>query len=380
MSAVELAQELVRINTGNPPGNEGKVADVIEKRLKDAGFEVERVEIAAGRPNLIVKWEGEAGRTLVLHGHMDTIPAGSGWVHDPFGAVIEGGKLYGRGACDMKGGLAAMVVALENLKKSGWKPKGTLIFVASANEEMGDNEKIGIRAMAPKLKELVGKEGLMVLGDTTDFNITIAEKGVLWIEVISHGKEAHGSTPWKGINAIEKLGKFLIALNKLEFKTNHPLLGKSTISINTISGGYKTNAVPELAKATVDIRLVPGDKKEDILKRVRDIIEELKKDDKDMNIEIREMIYLEPIETQADQPFISIIKDAVKEAIGREPEIRGEHGSTGASIFMRSAGLHTVACGPGKPEQAHTKDEWIEVKDIEAGVKFFELLARKYLS
>lgn len=379
MNAIELAQELIRLNTGNPPGNESLVAGVLEKRLRAAGFNMERVEIAAGRPNLISTWDGGPGKTLVIMGHMDTIPAGQGWKHDPFGAVIENGKLYGRGAADMKGSLASIVVALENLKKSGWRPKGKLIFVAAVNEEMGDNEEIGMKALANTLKGVVGKDGAIVFGDTSDFTITIAEKGVLWLEIVSHGKEAHGSTPWKGVNAIEKLGKFLIALNDMEFTTNNPLLGKSTISINTISGGYKTNAVPELAKASVDIRLVPGDSKDKVMARIRALAEDMKKKDNDMNIEVKEMVYMEPVETPTNQPIVSVLKEAVKEATGRDAEVRGEHGATGASIFKQRMGICTVACGPGRMDQAHTKDEWIETKDIEHGVRLFEALAKKYL-
>jgi len=379
MTAIELAQELIRLNTGNPPGNESRVANVLEKRLKAAGFPVERIELAAGRANLIVEWDGGPGKTLVIIGHMDTIPAGQGWRHDPFGAVIENGKLYGRGASDMKGSLASIVVALEQLKKSGWKPHGKLIFVAAANEEMGDTEDIGMGAMAGKLKEMAGKDGILVFGDTSDFTITVAEKGVLWLEVLSRGKEAHGSTPWKGINAIEKIGKFLIALNNMEFTTNHPLLGKSTISINTISGGYKTNAVPETAKASVDIRLVPGDSKDNIMARIRDLIAEMKRKDGDMNIDVKELVFMEPVETPATQPIVAVLKEAVKEATGRNAEVRAEHGATGASMFKKRTGMLTVACGPGKMEQAHTKDECIDVKDIENGVKLFEALAKKYL-
>jgi succinyl-diaminopimelate desuccinylase len=380
MGAIELAQELIKLNTGNPPGNESRVADVVEKRLRQAGYEVERIEHAAGRANLIAKWDGGPGKTLVIHGHMDTIPAGQGWVHNPFGAVIEKGRLYGRGACDMKGGLASIVVALENLKKGGWRPRGKLIFAASANEEMGDTDEIGMRAVANRLKEIAGKDGLLVLGDTTDFNITVAEKGVLWLEVISHGKEAHGSTPWKGINAIEKLGKFLIALNNTEFTINHPLLGRSTISINTISGGYKTNAVPESAKATLDIRLVPGDSKESVMGKIKDLAAKMRKEDNDMSLEFKEITYLDPVESPAKQAFVPMLKSVVKETTGKEAVVLGEHGSTGASMFAKNTGLHTVACGPGRPEQAHTKDEWIETRDIDAGVKFFEALAKKYLA
>lgn len=379
MGAIELAQELIRLNTGNPPGNESRVANVLEKRLKASGFSVERVELAAERANLITTWDGGPGKTLVIIGHMDTIPAGQGWKHDPFSAVIENGKLFGRGAADMKGSLASIVVALEQLKKSGWKPKGKLIFVAAANEEMGDTEDIGMGAMAARLRAMAGKDGILVFGDTTDFTITVAEKGVLWLEVISHGKEAHGSTPWKGINAIEKLGKFLIELNNMEFTTNHPLLGKSTISINTISGGYKTNAVPELAKASVDIRLVPGDSKEKIMARIKALADEMKKKDGDMNIEVKETVFMEPVETPVNQPIVAILKQVVKEATGRDAEVRGEHGATGASLFRKRTGLLTVACGPGKMEQAHTKDECIDTKDIENGVKLFEALAKKYL-
>ena len=228
---VELTKELIKVNTGNPPGNEEPVVEILAERMKKLGNEVNILEAAKGRPNLLSIWKGEGSKKLVLMGHTDTIPAGERWVHDPFGGIVENNRIYGRGSADMKGSLAAMVIAMEELKEEGWNPKGELMFLACCNEEMGDPEGIGMSYVVDKINA-----DLMIIGDVSDFNIIIAEKGLLWLEFTSVGKDAHGAMPWLGVNAIENLGKFLIKMKEdLKFSVRHPLLEESTLSINTIS-------------------------------------------------------------------------------------------------------------------------------------------------
>jgi succinyl-diaminopimelate desuccinylase len=380
-SLVKLAQQLIQTNTSNPPGVEQAVADILIKRLKAAGLEIKIFEAAAGRPNVLAIWRGKTkGKTLLLNGHMDTVPAGpaEGWKSDPFSGKIINGKLYGRGATDMKGCLASMVSTVEALKKEGWEPKGTLAIIFCSNEEMGDLEKIGLRFSAKKLAGELGKIDCMLIGDVSGLEIVIAEKGVLWLEFTAHGKEAHGSMPWLGINAIEKLGAFLMELRKLPLPASNPLLGKSTISINTINSGYKTNVVPALAKSTVDIRLVPGEDKKDVEKAIQNLVKIMHATDPDMNIEMKEVMYSDPVETKASEPFVRQLADVVKEVTGRQPDIKGEHGSTGAIVFQNEH-IPTVVFGPGKPGDAHIVDETVSIDELVAAADIYVAFAKRFL-
>lgn len=369
---VSLAQKLVQADSSNPPGKEKAIVDILAKELK--GFcKIKCIEMAKDRPNLLAIF-GSGDKKLIIHGHTDTVPAGPGWKFPPFSAKIINGKLYGRGATDMKGTLAAIVAAFRSLKQSKWKPKGQLIFLACCNEEMGDGEEIGMRYMAKKIKG-----GLVLLTDTTDFNITSAEKGALWLEFISKGKEAHGATPWKGVNAIEKLAKFISELNKLFLPGAHHILGRSTISVNMISGGMKTNVIPAFCKARADIRIVPKEKKEDVIKALQGLIDQLKKEDKDLNIKIKELLYLAPVEIDTTKPYVSTFVSCAQEVLGKPIQFVGEHGATGAGVFIK-VGNPTLVFGPGKPELCHVKDEYIEINDLVKAAQIYAEFAKKFLS
>lgn len=369
---VRLAQKLVQADSSNPPGKEKAVVDILAKELKDF-CKIKYIEVAKDRPNLLATF-GSGDKKLILNGHTDTVPAGPGWKFPPFSAKIINGKLYGRGATDMKGTLAAIVAALKALKQSKWKPKGQLIFLACCNEEMGDGEEIGMRYMAKKIKG-----DLVLLTDATDFNITSAEKGALWLEFISKGKEAHGATPWKGVNAVEKLAKFVSELNKIFLPGAHHLLGKSTISVNMISGGMKTNVIPAICKARVDIRIVPKEKKEDAIKALQGLIDQLKREDKDLNIKIKELLYLAPIEIDTAKPYVGTFVSCTQKVLGKTVQFVGEHGATGAGVFIK-AGNPTLVFGPGKPELCHVKDEYIEIEDLVKAANIYAEFAKAFLS
>ncbi len=380
-SIVKLAQQLIQANTSNPPGVEKPVADILIKRLKAAGLEIKTFEAAAGRPNVLAIWKGKTkGKTLLLNGHMDTVPTGpaDNWKNDPFSGKVVNGQIYGRGSTDMKGCLASMVSMIEELKKDKWEPKGTLALLFCSNEEMGDLEKIGLRFVAKKLSGELSKVDCMIIGDVTGLDIIVAEKGVLWLEFMAKGKEAHGSMPWLGINAIEKLGSFLIELRKMPLTTSHPLLGKSTISINTMSGGYKTNVVPATAKSTVDIRLVPGEDKDEVKKAINNLIKIMHASDPDMNIEMKEVLYAPPVETDAGAEFIRQLSDTVKKVAGKQPDIKGEHGATCAAVF-KAEGIPTVACGPGKPSMSHIVDETVAIDELVAAADIYSAFAKRFL-
>jgi succinyl-diaminopimelate desuccinylase len=376
---VKLAQQLIRVNTSNPPGNEKAAADILVKRLRALGLEVKIFEATRGRPNVLGIWKGRGNKTLILHGHLDTVPAGEGWRFDPFSGRVEAGKIYGRGATDMKGCLAAMISAISMLRRERWQPAGTLMFLACANEEMGDPEEIGLKYVAPRLAKLVTKPALSVLGDATDFEISIAEKGVLWLELVSKGKEAHGSMPWLGVNAVEKLAKVIPELRKLLLPIQHPLLGGSTISVNTISGGFKTNVIPDRARAAIDIRLVPGEDPKKVKALIAKLLARMKGDDPKINIEIKKLLYIAPVEIDMAQLGVAELVEAVRSVIHRKAKFRGSHGATGAG-FLIKAGIPAIMCGPGKPELAHAKNEHIKIDDLVKAARIYAAFAKSFLA
>lgn len=372
---VSLTKKFVSINTSNPPGKEERLANVLERLFRQLGFKTQRIELIPGRANIIATL-GEGKKTLIFIAHMDTVPAGEGWKNNPFSGIVIGNKIYGRGATDMKGCIASMVEAVASLRREGWKPKGTLKFAFCVNEEMGDAEKIGMQAIIPRIGS--PKDSLVVMGDTSDFKITVAEKGVLWLELICYGREAHASMPWTAINALEKLNKVIYHLNQEKIEGEHKLLGKSTISTTVMNAGIKTNIIPGIAKAQLDIRIIPGKKKEEVIDIIKRVINRLKKEDRDINVEIKEIMYYPPVESRAAPSTIDMLKNIIS-SYGKEPVVIGEHGATGAGFFVH-AGFPTIVFGPGKPENCHIKDEYIEIDDLIKATQIYREFIKKYLS
>ncbi|MEM3811492.1 MAG: M20/M25/M40 family metallo-hydrolase, partial [Thermoplasmata archaeon] len=221
---VSLTLDLIRAKSENPPGNEEVVADIIENRLKNY-LSFERIEVSESRVNLIFG----TGEDIVFNGHMDTVPIGVGWVHDPTGEVFNG-RIYGRGSSDMKGALATIIVAIEEIIDSGQKEKlKKCKFAFVADEEAGGN--FGTKSIIGKIK---GKYGVVMEGSVNSGIVYIRPgvRGSLWIELVSYGKSAHASNPAGGVNAILNLADLLVSLKNVNFKfEKHPYLPSPTISI-----------------------------------------------------------------------------------------------------------------------------------------------------
>ncbi|MGB9521968.1 MAG: M20 family metallopeptidase, partial [Anaerolineales bacterium] len=228
----KICQDLIRIDTTNPPGNERAAAQYLCNTLKSVGFEDKWIDHDAQRATLIARLPGNGGRAaLVFNGHTDVVPVGkSDWLYPPFAGAIEDGKVWGRGASDMKGGLAAMVIAAKAIAKSGIRLKGDLILTATAGEEVN---MLGAQSLAalPEAKHWQA----VVISEPTSNQLGLAERGVLWVEFTTHGKTAHGSTPELGKNAITMMIQLLNEFEKLEIPFQpHPILGNFTQSINMI--------------------------------------------------------------------------------------------------------------------------------------------------
>ena len=358
-AAVTLAQQLIRLNTTNPGATEGAAAHLIADRLQGAGTQIEFNELSPGRENLIVRYgEGKEGTTLCFSGHLDTVPIGNAkWTRDPFCGEVEGDRLWGRGSTDMKGGIAALVVAFERLRARGLSRPLTLLLTVS--EETGCQ---GARSIVSK----AGRVGALVIAEPTSCRVAISHKGALWLRVRVTGKSAHGSRPELGANAIDMMfGALQDTRDLIAAMRPHPVLGAATSNVGSIAGGTATNMVPDFCEATVDIRLIPGARASDVVTRLRSTLKS--------SISLETILALDPVETASTNPWIA---NAVRLA---HATCRSSEMPTTASFFTDASvlgpGLNNppiAIVGPGDPALAHQVDEWCSVDAIERTTELYE--------
>jgi len=367
-----LLQQLVRIPSVNPdnePGTsqtgEETIAVFLSGWLESIGAQVTLEEIRPGRPNLIARFAPCDGRPRILLGpHLDTVGVG-GMTIDPFGGEIRDGRLWGRGACDTKGPMAAMLWALhENRDLLAGLPVA-VDFVAFMGEESG---QWGSRDFVKNHGE---EYVFAMIGEPTSMDIVHATKGSLWATLRATGRAAHSSMPERGENAILKLTR---ALDRLDCHLGaqladftHPLLGRSTLNIGVIRGGSRPNIVPDLAEAEIDIRITPSlIAAGGALKLLGETI-----DCHELPLEIINPHENPPMETPADHPMI-------RRLLANGPTIQ----TTGAPWFSDAAhlsngGVPSICIGPGAIEQAHTADEFIELAALRDGAEFLTRFIRE---
>ena len=358
-ASVRLAQDLVRIDTVNPPGRESLAAQVIAQRLAPLGIRIEMYDLSPGRASLVARYRAsESVPSLCFSGHLDTVPLGiTTWSRNPHGGEIADGKLWGRGSTDMKGGIAAMVVAFERLCAIGGEHPITLALTAS--EETGCQ---GAHSLLGKL----GKIGALVIGEPTNGELAIAHKGVLWLRLKTRGTAAHASRPELGENAIERMLDALTATRKLTFRVNpHPLLGGPTYSMGTIVGGSATNIVPDMCEATIDIRIVPGMD----LARVQQDIKNLT----GCETEVQQVLGLPAVESPADDPWLRRVGQLAQRIFGVRSGPASASFFTDASVLAPALGHPpTAIIGPGNPALAHQVDEWCSLAAIDRATDLYE--------
>lgn len=363
MNEIYLTQELVRINSENPPGNEKAIAKYIKDFLDDLKISSELIEFEKNRCDVVASIG--SGKGMMFNGHMDTVPIGGNWTFDPFGGKISNGKVYGRGASDMKGGIASILAAVKNLSKQNFKKKLLLTFV-------GDEEDFGKGSdyLIKNRKELFRDVKYGIMCECTSLYPRIAQKGLVRIKVKFKGKAAHASNPELGDNAIYKAAEFIQELRKLieELKKRkNPMLGSGTISVGTINGGTKINVVPDSCNIEIDRRIIPGETINYASEQIRKILKRLKLD---ADVEIYHGSRL-PMQLDKNLELIKILKSITK------TKLTGEAGYTEAELFYRDAGVPCFGFGPGIDEQAHVTDEYIPIKNLQRATKIYEELIRK---
>ena len=357
MNVEELLARLVAIDSVNPslvPGAAGEkaIADFVADWADSAGLSVEVLERTSGRPNVLVRTtKGRAGRRLLLCGHLDTV--GVGDMTDPFTPRVEDGKLYGRGAYDMKAGLAAALVACRDANVTGLV--GEVLVAAVADEE---HASAGVRDVLARTVA----DGAIVC-EPTELRIGVAHKGFVWTEIEVVGRSAHGSRPQLGVDAIMKTGPVLVALDRLNSElreTRHPRLGPGTLHASLISGGREESTVPDRCVLTVERRTLPGETVADVEQDVADLLARCQLHDPEFTATARTTMSREPFEAAEDSEVVR----ALTASIGPNAEVVG-CSYWADSAFLAAAGIPTVLFGPGG-DGAHARVEWVDLADTVA--------------
>ncbi|MGD1153193.1 MAG: M20 family metallopeptidase [Syntrophales bacterium] len=374
---VGLCQELIRIVSVNPPGDEIRIAEYVGGILSKAGLEVEIIRHSPARASLLAVLKSSRQIAPLLYSaHFDTVPLGvEKWSHEPFDAVISDGRIWGRGAADMKGGMAALIVAATELARSGLPLRGDLILALTAGEEV---DSLGATAIASRSQ--LGPVQAVIIPEPSDNDIYIAEKGALWLELSTHGKTAHGAMPELGENAVLMMVDLIRELQKLQipFK-EHPMLGGFSMSVNTIQGGMKTNVVPDNCVVTVDMRTVPGQRHEAIVEWVKGMIAELSRRNPSFRASVKVTNDRLPVEASPDEPAVRLFVDIVEELLGDRPTPKGVRYYTDATALVPAFKAPMIICGPGDPKLAHQPNENIVIEKLVQAVKIYTLTAGRFL-
>ncbi len=403
---VELTRALVRIPTVNPPGADYRACcALLAERLAARGFTVQilRAEGSPGdsdrfpRVNLVARREGRRpGPCVHLNGHIDVVEAGQGWSVDPFAGVVRDGKVYGRGTCDMKGGIAAAVVAAETLLEVEPDLPGAIEISATADEESGGYGGVAWLAergffSRPRVDHVIIPEPLNV------DRVCIGHRGVWWAEVTTFGRIAHGSMPFLGDCAVRHMGAFLQLLEEelwpalARRRTAMPVVPEaaraSTLNVNAIHGGQAEGhaglpspCVPDSCRIVLDRRFLIEESLEGVRSEVRALLERLARERPGFRFALRELFAVEPVLVDRDLPVPRTVAAAIRTVLGREPAFVCSPGTYDQKHVARIGKLEDcVAYGPGILDLAHQPDEWVAIEDLVASTKVLALSIRALL-
>ena len=359
----ELLQGLIQIKSVNPPGNENQIANFIKKFLLKNNINSELVPLEEGRSSVIAKIEGEEERNITLCGHLDTVRVKEEeWIKPPFQGLIENGRMYGRGAADMKGGVAAILYAAALLKRRGIIPKKTVQLALTVDEEWGYRGA----------KNLVDggyfdRTDFLIITEPSNLQVSTGEKGELWITAKFYGKSAHGSTPEVGVNTIIPGSEFVVKVTERYEKIFEadPFWGKTSMNIGQFHGGVQVNIVPNYSEIQLDFRVISEEDKEKAVELVRKTGEEIAKKYK---VRFKEDIfnYHPLIFTSQDNPYV----EKFLQAAGAREVIITKYCTDGATIIPIKK-VPFIIFGPGDIAQAHQNDEYIELESLYQSVDTF---------
>jgi succinyl-diaminopimelate desuccinylase len=367
----DLLKQLIRADSTAGQG-EMAAAEVVARWFTKHGIDCRIDRWDANRANVIAQVKSPHKRPgLLFVCHLDVVgPGDETWDHPPFTAAEEKGRIYGRGAVDMKGGMAAAVAAICKVVDSRAALQGDVILAATAGEETDSSGVQRFMQHRSHLPELAG----VVIPEPTDLSVVTAHRGLFWLKITTKGKAAHSSMPERGVNAITSMRRVLDALEHYQIPFEpHPLLGKSSLSVNTINGGDAMNIIPDRCTIGVDIRTLPGQDHEALRYDIERILAQLKTTIPQFEAELVIERSAQAIETDPDCEFVQRFCSAV------DVDLTNVIGFTTDGSHLLPLGAPIVIYGPGKPKLCHQVDEYIDTADLEKAVDLFENVIRTFL-
>ncbi|NLC63976.1 MAG: M20 family metallopeptidase [Thermoanaerobacterales bacterium] len=366
---VSILRELIRFNTSNPPGNEHAIAVYIADWLEERGFKTEVQDIEKGRSNVIACIGSGDRIGMILCGHMDVVPAVGTWNYPPFDGTVVGGRLYGRGSCDMKGGIAAMMAAAEFIAKNGLLSNKGLALVFVCDEE---SKNKGMRGF---IKKRLSADAA-IIGEPTGLDINTGHRGFVLVSIKAQGVSCHSSQPENGVNAIYIMADVIKEIRGYAKSLSNKVdkyLGKASLSVGTIRGGNKVNIVPDKCEILMERRLLPGETAEDVIRELREWIGE------DHRVTIKSYPELKAAVSEPESRLVKDMADVVKGVLGKKPVIKSFPAGCEASFFINYLKIPTIIFGPGSLNQAHKADEWVAINDLIEAAKIYSLISYRYL-
>ena len=368
-----LLSTLVACDSVNPSlvrggAGETQIADLIERWAEEAGLEAERLEATPGRPSVLVRARGKGGgRTLLLCAHLDTV--GVDGMADPHTPRIDGDRLFGRGAYDMKAGVAAALIAAREAARLGLA--GDVVVAAVADEE---HASLGVQEALRHVSA-----DAAVVTEPTELELVVAHKGFVWSEIEITGRSAHGSRPHLGVDAIAKMGSVLTELEQLDralADRSHPLLGRASVHASVIEGGAELSSYPARCALGLERRTLPGETGKQIEAEVESLLERCRAVDRALRASQRTLLVRDPFEIDRNEDLVTLASDVVAEVLHAPVSIGGAS-YWADSAFIASAGIPTVLFGPGG-EGAHARDEWVSLSDTASVARTLIGLAARF--
>jgi acetylornithine deacetylase len=373
---VRVTQDLVRAHGQNPPGEEAATTAVLAAAARELGLDVRLSGVEPGRDNVTITLAGGNDPGVLLLGHTDVVPVGDGWTVDPYGGLLREGRIYGRGASDMKGGLAAALIALAALRDTPLAGPVELAAVVD-EEETGQ----GIRAyIAESQRRYVG----CITAEPTELQTIIAARGDSYLQVSVHGRASHAGNPDGGANAIYGAAAVVAEIERLHAElatAPHPLLGPATWSVGQINGGTGGSIVPAECVVVADRRLLPGESPAEVLADLGRRVAALHLDDRGLTVELAMPMEMPAFETADDSDLVRITEAARLDGGGQPMPLAGWTAACDGGYIARDLGVPVVVLGPGSvTTQAHRADESVPVSELVTAARTYALAALRLLA
>jgi succinyl-diaminopimelate desuccinylase len=397
---VQFTADLVRIPTVNPPGEAYEAcARFLGAYLDRRAFDVEYIaadglaEHTARYPrlNVIGSRRGGAGPVVHLNGHIDVVPAGDGWTVDPFAGLVRDGKIFGRGVCDMKAGIAAAVFAAEAIERAGIRLPGTIEISGTVDEESGGFAGVAYLAESGRIAR--GRTDFVIIPEPLNVDrICIGHRGVYWFEVTARGRIGHGSMPFLGVSAIDGMGRLLqsvrevlvpaLASRRTAVPVVPPGARHATINVNGIDGGQpvdgiQTPCIADVCRAVFDRRFLLEEGFDATKREIAELVARVAAEETGatgVRFDVRDLMVVDPVKTPDDSPVIAAVEHAIRSVLGRPAELVASPGTYDHKHVVRIAGIpHCIAYGPGELELAHQPDEYCRIDDLVSATKVIAL-------